>query len=169
MAMRRRHSTFRLRRHSTYSRYGARPILEDTTTPENERDTMPESQSPAQQAQQQAMNAERVAAQRATIQRGKSFATAKKQADREARAAEVAKRNADDAAMNIPVKWSEPRKHAARQKYANAQTAASVAAEEAANPGKKGGAVTSHGHGYGYVPPAGGKDYACPAFGSRGR
>lgn len=90
----------------------------------------------SQSADALAMTAEREAEQAAAIVRGKE-AKAQQQAEaRAAHAAEVAKRNSDDAAMGIPSSWSEPRKHAARQKYANQHRAAQVEAERDANPPK---------------------------------
>ena len=90
------------------------------------------SQSPDQQQR----DAEREAEQAAAILRGKE-AAAKRQADaRAAHASEVAARKAADKAAGIPANWSEPRKHAARQKHADRQRAAQVAVEREANPQK---------------------------------
>lgn len=82
------------------------------------------------------MTAEREAEQAAAIQRGKEAAAQRQAEARAVHAAEVARRNASDAAMNIPARWSEPRKAAARKAYADRQCAAQVLAAEAANPSK---------------------------------
>ena len=91
----------------------------------------------SQSADALAMTAEREAAQAAAILRGKEAAAQQRADARAVHAEEVARRNASDASMNIPARWPEPRKAAARAKYANQQRAAQVEAEQAANPGKK--------------------------------
>ena len=83
-----------------------------------------------------AMDAVRDAEQAAAVIRGKE-AAAKRQADaRTAHAAELAQRRAADDAMGIHRNWPEARKGAARQKHADQQRAAQMAAEREANPPK---------------------------------
>lgn len=90
----------------------------------------------SQSLDQQQRDAEREAEQAAAILRGKE-AAAKRQADaRAAHAAEVAARKAADKAAGIPENWTEPRKAMARQKHADRQRAAQVAAGREANPPK---------------------------------
>ena len=90
----------------------------------------------SQSADALAMTAEREAEQAAATLRGKEAAAQRQAEARAAHSADVARRNASDAAKGIPANWSEPRKAAAREKYANQQRAAQVDAERAANPSK---------------------------------